>query len=173
MANVLIGGRHHASLAAHRARCGAHPYRHQRPQPTSLDLHATENNWGGNIGAGAVHRQREGDLPRRRALFQVVRDVRGLSRNHGRQARVLARKRPASGSCGDEGSRQRSVQPPWVRSSATAPCCGNAASAPHTSLQQRWEERVVADDHEVVGFSPRADRASTRGHRLAAGRASR
>ena len=50
-ANVLIGGRHHA-VSPYIA-LGAGLIRTDITGPSDvLDLHATENNWGGNIGGG-------------------------------------------------------------------------------------------------------------------------
>jgi aromatic-L-amino-acid decarboxylase len=51
MANVLVGGRHH-TVSPYIA-LGAGLIRTDITGPSDvLDLHATENNWGGNIGAG-------------------------------------------------------------------------------------------------------------------------
>ena len=132
MANVLIGGRHHA-VSPYIA-LGAGLIRTDITGPSDvLDLHATENNWGGNIGGGVFigsgkvtfrgdvryfkSFETSGDFP------EITGDKLGFWRaTAGIGLHVVT-----------TGSRQRSVQPLRVRSSATAPCCGNAASAPHIS----------------------------------------
>src|SRR6187399_2058862 len=61
--------------------------------------------------------------------------------------------RPASGSCGDDGLAPPlgpAAPGPLERNGAVLRECG---IGPAHQLQQRGEERVVADDHEVVGLA--------------------
>ena len=152
MANVLIGGSHHAVSRTSRLVRGSSVPTSAARRMSSTSMRR-ENNWGGNIGGGLFLGSGTVTVPRRRPLFQVVRDVRRLPRDHRRQAGVLAR----------NGRRRLHVVTtfapaldPALHSLAPEPR-RRAAETRHRrrhSAQQSRQQRIVADDHHVVGLRP-------------------
>ena len=109
MANMLIGGRHHG--ASPYIALGAGLIRTNINGLTGcLDIHATKNNWGGNIGGGVFigsgNVTFRGDV----RYFKSFDTSGRLPRDHGRQAGVLARNGRRRLHVVTTGSRQRSIQ---------------------------------------------------------------